>query len=209
VPSDISLEPAQHGARGVASARYRVGDFTGPLDVKHRLRQLPSNGTVKGMFFRRVIADAQRRAGVTLRDHPYHAFRDYRLSDWIDLLVTAGALTYPGAPPKEGLRRLGRDMYPTFVDSMLGKVIFAAAGGDLHRALVLYPKIWSVISNHGTGAVTEMSVGRCVIQLRNVWDFVDSFQLGSLEGGFAVFGRRATVHIETLSDCDANYEVQW
>lgn len=205
----MSLEFPHDGPVIRAASPYVLGDFKAPLDLEARRAKLPSGGTVKGMFFRTVLADAKRRAHVELRDHPYHAFRDYRLSDWIDLLVEAAAVTYPGAPPREGLRRLGRDMYPTFVDSMLGKVIFAVAGGDLHRALALYPKIWSVISNHGTGVVKDISVGRCVIELRNVWDFVDSFQLGSLEGGMAFFGRRAEVRIRVLSDCDADYEITW
>ncbi len=189
--------------------RFARADFHGPLDLDARRRRLPSNGTVKGMFFRTIIAAAKLRTQVDLRPHIYHAFRDYRLSDWVELLVEAGALMYPNLPPHEGLRRLGQGMYPTFVDTTVGKIIFTVAGGDLHRALALYPKIWSVISNHATGVVKEITVGRCVIELRNVWDFTESFQLGSLEGGMAFFGQRAEVRIEVLSDCDANYEITW
>lgn len=205
----MSPDSPPSSAAGGPASRFVVGTFRGPLDLDARRRNLPSDGTVKGMFFRTILSAAKQRAHVELRDHPYHAFRDYRLSDWIDLLVEAGAAMYPNVPAREGLRRLGQGMYPTFVDTTIGKIIFTVAGGDLHRALALYPKIWAVISNHGTGAVRDISAGRCVIELRNVWDFPDSFQLGSLEGGMAFFGRRAEVRIEVLSDCDANYEVTW
>jgi uncharacterized protein (TIGR02265 family) len=205
----MSLDSPATGFAEAPRSRFRAVDFRGPLDLDARRRKMPADGTVKGMFFRTVLAAAKQKARVELRPRPYQAFRDYPLADWLELLVQAGAAMYPNVPPREGLRRLGQGMYPTFVDTTVGKIIFAVAGGDLHRALALYPKIWSVISNHGTGAVRDISVGRCVIELRNVWDFPDSFQLGSLEGGMAFFGQRADVRLEALSECDANYELLW
>ena len=77
------------------------------------------------------------------------------------------------------------------------------------RALPLYPKIWSVISNHGTASVDELVPGRVVIRLRNAWDFIDSFQLGSLEGGMRFFGISANVNIALFSPCDADFEITW
>ncbi|MEI8256647.1 MAG: hypothetical protein WCJ30_13315, partial [Deltaproteobacteria bacterium] len=90
-----------------------------------------------------------------------------------------------------------------------GKVMFSVAGSNLMRALPLYPKLWSVISNHGTAAVREITPGRAVVGLRNVWDFLDSFQLGSLEGGMAFFGVTADVKVALRGVCDADFVITW
>ena len=63
-------------------------------------------------------------------------------------------------PVREGLGRLGLRMYPTFVDSTIGKVVFAIAPNDVMRALPLYPRIWSVIGNHGRAAVDELVLAK-------------------------------------------------
>jgi uncharacterized protein (TIGR02265 family) len=100
-------------------------------------------------------------------------------------------------------------MYATFVESMIGKVVFSVAQGNIMQALPLYPRIWSVVSNHGSAEVDELTEGRVVIRLRNVWDFLDSFQLGALEGGVSFFGVTADVKLHSISPSDADFEVTW
>jgi uncharacterized protein (TIGR02265 family) len=201
------IEPPRSAGGG--PSRFVECNFRGPLDLEARRRKLPSDGTVKGMFFRTILGAVKQSTGVELRPHPYHAFRDYRLSDWVELIVEAGAVMYPALPPRAGLHSLGHHMAPTLVNTTIGKIILTAAGDDLHRAFALYPKLWSVISNHATGHIRDITVGRCVIEQRGVWDFPDSFQVGSLKSGMAFLGCKADVRIEVLSDCDANYEVTW
>lgn len=196
-------------AFAATAAPYAAPDWGAPLDLDAHLRLAPSDGRVKGMFFRRILDDVRKQTGRSLRKESYFPFSDYRLTDWLVLLHDAARAAHPDQPVREGLRRLGRGMYPTFVDSTIGKVVFSIAPNDVMRALPLYPRIWSVISNHGTAEVDELVNGRVVIRQRNVWDFVDSFQLGSLEGGMLFFGVAAEVRIRQLSPCDADFELTW
>lgn len=161
------------------------------------------------MFFRRVVEETRVISGKVLATRSYFPFADYPLSEWITLLHDAAVHAYPKEPVRAGLRKLGRSMYATFVESMVGKVVFSVAAGNVMQALPLYPKIWSVISNHGTAAVDDLVPGRVVIRLRNVWDFVDSFQVGTMEGGMRFFDVRADVKVAVLGPCDADYEVTW
>lgn len=192
-----------------STARYLPPALTTPLDLGAHLALAPKHGRVKGMFFRRVVDETKARTGKPLDGRPYFSFSDYPLADWLTLLHDAAAYAHPREPVREGLRRLGRSMYPAFADSTVGKVIFSVASGSLMRALPLYPKIWSVISNHGTAEIDELRPGRVVVRLRHVWDFVDCFQVGALEGGMAFFGVEADVKVAVLGACDADYEVCW
>lgn len=189
--------------------RYAHPVLTAPLDLAAHVAHAPRGGKVKGMFFRNVIDETRRVSGKVIASRPYFAFSDYPLADWLTLLHDAALVAYPKDPIRAGLRRLGRSMYATFVESMVGKVVFSVAAGNVMRALPLYPKIWSVISNHGTAEVDELTPGRVVIRLRHVWDFVDSFEVGALEGGMSFFGIDADVKIAVLSPCDADYEITW
>jgi uncharacterized protein (TIGR02265 family) len=192
-----------------ATVRFAAPALTAPLDLAAHLALAPKHGTVKGMFFRKILGDVRTDSGKRLRERSYLPFSDYPLSEWLTLLYEAAQCAYPHEPVRAGLRRLGRSMYPTFVDSMIGKVVLSVAGNNVTRALALYPKIWSVISNHGSATVDELTEGRAVIRLRNVWDFLDSFQLGSLEGGMGFFGVAAKVGVARISPCDADFEIVW
>lgn len=188
---------------------YRAPDFESALDVAAHRDLAPVDGRVKGMFFEDIATQTKVIAGQRLDSTRYIPFRGYPLRLWLDHLARSARFAYPNLPVREGLRQLGRSMFPTFYASMVGKVIFSVAGGDLHRSLELYPKLWSVISDHASAEVAELTSRRVVIRQRNVWDFTDSFQIGSLEGGFSVFGQRASVRIATLSPCDADFEITW
>ncbi len=192
------------------SIPFRDPDLSAPLDLEAHKRLVPVDGTVKGMFFQSVAEEVRKVSGRSPSSAMRHVpFRDYPLVQWIDYLVDAAHVAYPQRPAREGLRRLGQSMFPAFYASMVGKVVFSVAGGDLHRSLPLYPKIWSVISNHAYAEVDELTSNRVVIRQRHVWDFVDSFQLGSLEGGMRVFGKNPHVKVAVLSPCDADFEITW
>jgi uncharacterized protein (TIGR02265 family) len=183
--------------------------LTTPLDLAAHVAGAPAHGKVKGMFFRRIVEETRSLTGRAIDGRPYFPFSDYPLPEWLNLLHDAARYAYPREPVRVGLRRLGRSMFPTFAETTVGKVIFSVAGNSVMRALPLYPKIWSVISNHGTAEVDELRPGRVLIRLRYVWDFVDCFQVGSLEGGMAFFGVDAAVKVHVLSACDADYEIRW
>ncbi len=189
--------------------RYLEPVWEAPIDLVAHRALAPRDGKVKGMFFRRIIAETRAVTGRPITTRPFFAFSDYPLADWLTLLHDAALFAHPRLPVRAGLRRLGRAMVPAFAESMLGKVVYSVAGDSLMRALPLTPRVWSVISNHGTAEVRELRQGRVIICLRNVWDFLDSFQLGSIEGGMAFFGVDAAVKVAMLGPCEADFEVTW
>lgn len=192
-----------------ATVTFVPPSFHAPLDLAAHLALAPGSGRVKGMFFRRVVEQVKKLSGTQIRARTYFPFSDQPLAEWLTLLHDAAEVAYPREPRREGLRRLGRSMYGTFVESTVGKVLVSVAGRDVMAALPLYPRIWSIISNHGTAEVAELAPGRVVIRLRNVWDFVDAFQVGSLEGGMGFFGIDVRVRVHVVSPCDADYELTW
>ncbi|MEI8254945.1 MAG: DUF2378 family protein [Deltaproteobacteria bacterium] len=189
--------------------QFLAPDLSAPLDLAAHLALAPRDGTVKGMFFRKVLDETRAVTGRSLRDGSYLQFRDYPLADWLILLHEAARYAYPKLPMRAGLKQLGRSMYPTLADSMVGRVVLSVAAGNLVRALPVYPRLWSLISNHASAEVDELTPGRVVIRLRNAWDFLDSFEFGALAAGMGLFGIDAHVKVALLGPCDADYEVTW
>lgn len=188
---------------------YADPDLSAPLDLAAHLSRAPRDGTVKGMFFRKILEETKAVVGRPLRAGNYFPFGDYPLADWLTLLHESAGYAYPKLPVRAGLRHLGRSMYPTLADSMIGRVVLSVAAGSVMRALPVYPRMWSLISNHASAEVDELTSGRVVIRLRNTWDFLDSFELGALAGGMGFFGIDAHVKVALLGPCDADYEVTW
>lgn len=201
------------GQRAPVNAKepvYELPDLCAPLDVARQAALVPATGVVKGMFFDSVAREVRAVSGRAVPgERRFLAFTNYPLRDWLEFLATAAATAYPNEPVRGALRRLGRSMYPAFSRSMVGKVVVAFASDDIVHTLPLYPKVWQMISDHASAEIHGLREGRVVIRHRNVWDFNDCFQVGSIEGGFAVFGKNATVRVSVLSPCDADFEVCW
>ena len=52
------------------------------------------------------------------------------LTEHLEALVKTAELLHPDADLREGLRRVGQTAYPTFVQTMLGRVLFGVLGSD-------------------------------------------------------------------------------
>ncbi len=191
------------------SAPFLLPTFAAPLDLESRLPRVPPDATVKGMFFQSVADEAKAASGVTVGRGRWVAFKDYPTREWLTLLVECARLVHPRVSPRESLRRLGQNAYPTFLSSTVGRVLMSVADNDLALALRQVPRIYAVSGNTGRAELGELTEGRAIIQLRNVWDFTDSWQVGVFEGGMRAFRKQGSVLVRALSICDADLELTW
>jgi uncharacterized protein (TIGR02265 family) len=191
------------------AASFQLPDFEVPLDLETRLDEAPEDGRVKGMFFQSILEQVAAAGASYPTEQRYFGFKDYPLRDFLRILGEAAPLAHPGESPREALRRVGRQVYPTFVQSMVGKVLFGMVGDDFSAALSLAGKAYRISQTVGSAEVGENEAGRAIIHLRDVWAFPDAYQVGIYEGGLDVFGLEGEVRVRLLSSCDADLEVRW
>ena len=188
---------------------FHAPDVTAPLRLDERFGALAATATVKGMFFTDVAQDVRRRAGRAPGRQRYVAFRDYPFREWIELLAEAAELAYPHEPALEGIRRLGQRAYPLFVSSRAGAVIAALAGRTVSGTLKQLPRALRVAQSLGSIEIREQGDGHALLELRDLYDFPDTYYTGVVEGILAGFQTEGEVLVRDVTLCDADMLVRW
>jgi uncharacterized protein (TIGR02265 family) len=193
---------------------FRPPDWDAPLDLDERLAALPENSVTRGWVLQSVL-DAARREGVELPGKPrYGRFRQYALSEYLNLLATAANRVRPGDSPKKTLFELGRGVFPAFAATLTGRIALRALGSGVEPArasIELMSRLYSVTSMGRSNAeLLELGEGFSVIRLRGVWTFPDSYHVGVFTGAaLGVFELEPSILVRSTSLCDAELLISW
>jgi uncharacterized protein (TIGR02265 family) len=183
-------------------------NFSAPIDLAAQKRLVPRGATVKGMQLQGIVDECARR-GAPLEGRRYVGFRDYSGEELLDLLVLAAERAWPKVPRREGLRRLGRVAYPTLRESMVGRVIFAAFGGDVKSVWSLVKKGYSLSASTGSAAAIEIGDHEVIVRFEGIYSFVDAWHVGIMEGAVQVYGLAPDVLVKTTGPMSADLWIRW
>jgi uncharacterized protein (TIGR02265 family) len=191
----------------MASSDFAPPDFDAPLDVEEAIARTPAVVQTKGMFTRQIVElgrraapsrDGEILAGVPRRH--WMPFLDYPLREHMRLLANVAPIRYAGLTMREGLRRLGWSAFATFADSMAGKVVLGAVGGDideraegsasrsLESVLAVADRGISLSISHGKVVSRKIEPGLWELYYSEIWCFLDSYHVGIIEGVFRTKG---------------------
>lgn len=128
----------------------------------------------------RILAEACGRA-----DLP-GAFENVSYREFVPILLLVARLLR-GDELGEGLRELGRQVYPNFAGTLIGKMLFGALRSDPARLIMMGPSAWKVCENFGTVAAERHGP----THVRYVYDehpveLVETMYVGTIEGVAAV-----------------------
>jgi uncharacterized protein (TIGR02265 family) len=188
------------------------------LEHEHRagLRQLldtiertPAANTVKGMYVAGIVEALAQRDIAPREQRRYQPFKDYSLRDYMRLCLDAAVTLYPSRSPKEGLRSLGQLAIPTFAQSISGAVVMGTVGRSWELALRCVSRGYQISLKPGEAIVAELASERALVQLRKVWNFGDSYQVGVVEGLMDWCGLNGEVTANVISACDTDLRLQW
>ena len=184
-------------------------DWDAPLDHEGFLAQTPAEVTVKGMFIKSLVDDVAR-AGVELDRPRYRAFKDYPLTELMEVELQAARLLYPNATTRSALRRFGWDAFPTLMSTMIGRVIFAPVGRDMAAVIRLATRGYRVSLSDCEVRVVDTGEDRCVeVHLGRIYNFADSYQVGVFEGAIRHYGYEPNVTVRRRSSSDIDLLVRW
>lgn len=100
--------------------------------------------------------------------------------------------------------------FPTLVSTTVGKVIFSIAGNNWVRALSLVAKAYEISVRPGTASVQALTETSARVELREIWNFGNSYQVGVFEGAMDHFGVRGSVQAVTVGQrCDVDLNIHW
>jgi uncharacterized protein (TIGR02265 family) len=194
----------------MADPSFVAPDFEAPIDVDEYLRLIPLGATIKGMFFSRLLDRLGSSRVQFGRSRPrYVAFKDYPLADQVKLIAEVAVAIYPELGLREGMRRVGHDVYPAFASTLVGRVLFAAVGKDVFSMLQAGTKAYSMSASVGTVEILDSAERSALLLFRDIYNFIDSYQVGILEGAFSVLGLTPIIRMKLDGLTSGLFEVTW
>ena len=195
---------------------FRTPREDAPVDLEAHLSRLHPRATVKGLFFADLIATvAGRVPGLDVTAHAglpprrYLPFFDYPCADWLRLKIAAAEVLHPRASRGAALRKLGRMAFPAFMQSRAGRLMFELAAPRLEDALSRAPQAYAVISNAGTVEYVRPAPRVADIVFMGFPGFLESYQVGIVEGVCAHYAVQPRIEIALESIGDGSIRVRW
>lgn len=184
--------------------------WTEPLDVDTLIAATPEEAMAKGMFFMGPIEMVYKATGEKPGRDRYIPFKDYPVREHMKVLVECAQGCYPNRPLRQALRELGGEAFPAFAESMLGKVIYSVAGRSWDAAFRLAGKSYDVAGNLSSFETLEFTDKWATAHLRGMWNFIDCYHVGVLEGAMRAFGKTGgKVAIHSLGPDEAKFLISW
>lgn len=187
---------------------FATPTFTAPLDLARAIEVCPATATVKGMFVEPVQRGVRELGATPVFDARIVGFKDYPMRRQMELLAQWAELAHPGAPLREGLRRIGRTAYTDLTTSLVGKVIFGVLGRDLAAITKLVSKGYAISGSPQRATLLEHAPNHARVRLDDV-HFVDSYQVGVFEGAVLACEAEGTVLYRGISETSCEMFVSW
>jgi uncharacterized protein (TIGR02265 family) len=204
--TDAVLDPDAPLAAGSTAPEFAAEK----AELEAWISETPLEATVKGMYLDSLLSMLKRRGAEPATARRYLSFKDYPLHELMRLMLDAVGVLYPDTSPHEGMIALGRLAFPTLLSTTVGKVIFSIAGNSWVRALNLVTKAYEVSIRPGTASVEDLTETSARVELRQIWNFGDSYQVGVFEGAMAHFRVNGSVRaVRVGRRCDVDLSMQW
>lgn len=163
-------------------AGFALPDLSAPLDVEKYVASCPADVTTRGMFFHDILNALDQRKLPQITDKKYAAFGQYPAREWIKVAADAAGKIFPGVPARAGLCHLGRLAYPTFKETMIGKVMYSFLSNDVEKVLKVAPRSYKAALSSADVSIVAIGKDHCHFNLKGMYTFIDSYQLGVVEG---------------------------
>lgn len=179
-------------------------------ELEQWIKETPPHATVKGMYVESFLRTLDRAGKPRPTRQRFVPFKDYPLPDLMRMMLDSVTDVWPDRPPRQGLRFLGQSVYSTLTESTVGRVMFSVAGRSWTNALTLTEKAYRVSLSPGTAKLADLTDCSARIELRNIWNFTDCYQVGVMEGAMKAYEIVGTVQARPLRRrCDADLLLAW
>ncbi len=171
--------------------RFSAPAFHQELRVEDYVERVPRDATIRGLFLNAVLEPlGPRRQELAAGKRRIVPFKNYPLSDQVRLIPEVASRVYPDLTIREGIRRLGHEVYPAFAQSLLGRVLFSTVGNDPLAMTEAGCKAFCLAASVGTVKILDLRTGHAQLHLREMYNYIDCYQVGVVEGAFSVLGIR-------------------
>jgi uncharacterized protein (TIGR02265 family) len=192
-------------------------DFTAPLDVDRVVAQVPQTALIKGFFidsFEKLILkerpELKGKLYEGLARNSYSPLKTYWRGEIMRAEAQFSTLAYPDVATREALRRSGRLIYPSFLGSLIGRVVLVALfAGDVDAVLKAGPKMFSAMTNFGKVDAVRMGERHWQYRYNDYYSWLDSGDVGVIEGLLMHYGMEPNITVASDGPFDVCMDIQW
>lgn len=204
-------------ACGLDDDGFEVPSWEGDVALDAFLRECPPQASTRGVFFQRICQQVRKDHGYEpealyrgVARRRWIVFQAYPLREFLQLAHNAAPFVAGARSTSDGLRRLGWFAYPTFASTMGGRIVLYALGDGLEHVLEVAPSAYGVALPGARVRARRLGERRWRIEMREVYNFVEHYQCGVLEGTVREHGYEPIIRVRRLERrCDADFEVSW
>lgn len=183
--------------------------WSAAFDVERLVRLVPDDATMTGMFLSAVQSfGAQRGARLSTARLKYTPFSPYPLREHCELLVEVARKVYPDLPIRQALRKIGHGAPVILMQSVVGRVVLGSVEGPL-AVLTAMAKSYMLHMHPGAVTVTSHEPTSLVVRASNIYNFLDSHNVGVFEGALRHAGVSGTVRIHSYDRTTADLLCSW
>jgi uncharacterized protein (TIGR02265 family) len=176
---------------------------------EERIARVPATAMTSGMYVVGLHRQL-RKAGVrSANPDAYACLQYYPLREFMAFMLDAAALLFPRMSMDESLKRFGLMVIPNFAESMGGKVIMSLGQCNWDVALSCVTRGYQLSLRPGRAKVKGGGRGRADVDLRDIWCFGESYQVGVIQGLMNWYGINGTVQPEALSPSHTVLHLSW
>jgi uncharacterized protein (TIGR02265 family) len=191
--------------------------FVDPIDVDAVCAAVPQDALIKGFFVdsfeRIVLAERPELAGKLYDGLPrksYHAFRSYHRGEVMRVEAHFAQLMFPGVPLREALRRACHRVYPTFLSSLVGRVVLVSLfNTDVDAILRVGPKMFAAVTNFGKVDAERVGDRHWVYHYRDYYSWLDSGDVGVIEGLLQHYKLAGRLQVHKPGPWEMWLDIQW
>ncbi len=176
---------------------------------------MPEDAACKGMYFADLVATLRKIAPpgdarvAELTAKRYVPFRDYPLADHMRMTALSSRLLFPDCCTREAMRRFGWKAFPTFVQSLIGRIVFKTLGPDLDQIFAAGPKSFEVSLTRGRAKATKLGDAHWRYEFREMFGYLDTYYVGVIEGPIRKYGFTPEIRLALESPSDGAMTIRW
>ncbi|CAN5584947.1 hypothetical protein BH09MYX1_BH09MYX1_24790 [soil metagenome] len=188
---------------------WREPDWTTPLDDAAALRAIPETATMTGMFLD-AVAKLGRDKGFSPPSARarYTAFQAYPLLERCRIVLEVARAIHPNLPLRQARRRLGLGAPYVLMQSTVGRVVLGSVDGPL-ATLQAMARSYMLHMRPGSLTVEPHGERAAVVSMREIYNFLDSHNVGVFEGALADARVEGRVRLHSRSATSAELLCEW
>ncbi len=191
--------------------------FHEPLDVERVVAQVPQTALIKGFFidsFEKLILkerpDLKGKLYEGLERKGFSPLKTYWRGEIMRAEAQFSRLAFPDVPLREALRRACHLIYPSFLSSLIGRVVLVALfAGDVDAVLKAGPKMFSAMTNYGSVTAERKGDRHWLYHYTDYYGWVDCGDVGVIEGLLMHYGMEPRIEIASGAPFDLWMDIRW